>query len=160
MRQTSSKRHYQRHPEINKIARWAIWHIFLTLLNAPYFASKTEKFAVSASLRSAPSVCKWVSLVRGQRGKERTRKETTVGDLFSCWLPPNVLARFWTSNHATNFEPCGSRRQKFKRNSAPCPRLWRAGWSVRVQEGEPTKKPRHLSWFSLAPPAGLEPATP
>ena len=47
---------YQRHPGINKIARWAIWHIFLTSLDAPYFASKTEKFAVSASLRSAPSV--------------------------------------------------------------------------------------------------------
>ena len=26
--------------------------------------------------------------------------------------------------------------------------------------GGPTKKPRHLAWFPLAPPAGLEPATP
>jgi len=31
--------------------------------------------------------CKWVSLGRGQRKKEKTRKETTFGDLFSCWLP-------------------------------------------------------------------------
>ena len=60
MRQTSSvhKRHYQRHPEINKIARWAIWHIFLAVLNTPHFASETEKFAVSASLRSAPSIAR------------------------------------------------------------------------------------------------------
>ena len=36
----------------------------------------------------------------------------------------------------------------------------RAGWSVRVQEEESTKKPRRLAWFPLAPPAGLEPATP
>ena len=65
---------YQRHPGINKIARWAIWHIFLTSLDAPYFASKTEKYAFSASLRSAPSVCKWVSLARvpeGEKGKTK-----------------------------------------------------------------------------------------
>ena len=56
------KKLLQRHPGINKIARWAIWHIFLTSLDAPYFASKTKKYAVSASLRSAPSVargCRW-----------------------------------------------------------------------------------------------------
>ena len=66
----------QRHPEINKIARWAIWHIFLAVLKTPHFASETEKFAVSASLRSAQSVCKRVSLARGQRGKEGTKKRT------------------------------------------------------------------------------------
>ena len=46
------------------------------------------------------------------------------------------------------------------RKVRPCTRLWRAGWSVRVQEGEPTKKARRLACFPLAPPAGLEPATP
>ena len=40
---------------INKIARWAIWHIFLTSLNAPYCASKTEKYAVNMSNDASPA---------------------------------------------------------------------------------------------------------
>ena len=77
---------WQRHPEINKIARRAIWHIFLTSLNAPYFASKTEKFAVSASLRSAPSVARRVE--RSGTGGGANEKSTPIGVLSvgsPCW---------------------------------------------------------------------------
>ena len=52
------------------------------------------------------------------------------------------------SNHSTNFEPAALVL------SAP---KGRAGWSVRVQEGEPTKKPRRLAWFPLSYPNNFEP---
>ena len=54
----SSKKLLQRHPVINKIAHWAIWHIFLAVFDSPHFASETEKFAVSAYLRSARYVAR------------------------------------------------------------------------------------------------------
>ena len=47
---------------LTKLTQASIWHIFLAVFNTPHFASETEKFAVSASLRSAPSVargCRW-----------------------------------------------------------------------------------------------------
>lgn len=150
MRQTWSfhKRHYQRHPDINKIARWAIWHIFLTSLNAPYFASKTEKFAVSASLRSAPSVargCRWREDSGGKKPKQKPR-----GD---------------------GLEPC-DKAQSLRFSPRICDTVAkfapvRALWARRVERsgaaGERGNKKRDHRWWSLfllAPPAGLEPATP
>ena len=50
------------------------------------------------------------------------------------------------SNHATNFEPCGSRRQNFKRNSAPLSAPL-ARWVERSGAGGEkgkTKDPRQL----------------
>ena len=95
-------------------------------------------------------------------GKRQNKRPEAIASGFLFWLPPNVLARFWTSNHATRLKANAFRREFATRSqssplSAP---FGRAGWSVRVQEGEPTKKPRRLAWFPLAPPAGLEPATP
>ena len=71
-----------------------------------------------------------------------------------------------TNPFLKGLEPCDKLRAmrlssaEFQGKFCPLPRLRRAGWSVRVQEGEPTKKARRLACFPLAPPAGLEPATP
>ena len=82
---------------LTKLTQASIWHIFLAVFNTPHFASETEKFAVSASLRSAPSVARewrWAS----PAGKEPKQKPR--GDCLEAlfWLLHNVLARFWTLN--------------------------------------------------------------
>ena len=137
------KRFLQRHPVINKIdAKASIWHIFLAVLNTPHFASETEKFAVSASLRSAQSVAREWRWASPAGGKSQNKS-------------PEAL----DSNHATNFEPCGSRRQNFKGNSAPFRAFGAQGGAFGYRRGSQRKKPRLLAWFPLAPPAGLEPAT-
>ena len=93
---------------LTKLTQASIWHIFLAVFNTPHFASETEKFAVSASLRSAPAVCKWGSLVRGQRGKRQNKR---------CSLGHRTMRQ-------------GSKQKLFAANLRhgrkvrPCTRLW------------------------------------
>ena len=50
---------------------------------------------------------------------EKNKKQTANAICF--WLaPPHALARFWRSNHATNFEPTALVGRISKGNSAPC----------------------------------------
>ena len=77
-------------------------------LNVKQDSNHAINFEPAALVLSAPKGrAGWrVRVQEGEKAKQKTR-----GDCLGLFVlaPPNVLARFWTSNHATNFEPCGSR---------------------------------------------------
>ena len=114
------------------------------ITNLPLPRQIEENCNSNSPRQCLPSVgsvcCARVSLVRGQRGKERTRKETTFGDLFSCWLPLTCLHVFGhrTLRQTSSLAALVGRISKeILPPSAP---VGRAGWSVRVQEGERQNK--------------------
>ena len=176
----------------------SIWHIFLAVFNTPHFASETEKFAVSASLRSAPLLREGVAGERtaGEKAKQKTRgaghrtmRQGSKLMLFAanlrhgrkvrpCSRPSGAQGGVFGYSGGKgkikgapwDIEPCDKLRalrlssaefqRKFCPLSAP---FGRAGWSVRVQQREKAKQKTRgdcLGLFVLAPPAGLEPATP
>ena len=79
---------------LTKLTRASIWHIFLAVLNTPHFASENEKFAVSASLRSAPSIargCRWGGY---SGGKRQNKRPEAIASGFLFWLPLTCLHVF------------------------------------------------------------------
>ena len=161
LRALRHKKTYQRHPVINKLVSQASQveeKCFRS--KRPNFASKNA-FSPSAALRAAACKAR-VLLGQVRQEKKSQNKSPEAMPRGFVLAPPNVLARFWTLNHATRLKANAFRREfaTWSQSSPLSAPFGRAGWSVRVQEGEPTKKARRLACFPLAPPAGLEPATP